>query len=55
MNIKLYKEDIEFLNKLNYLKLNTNDDLFLKDEILRHLGALNTIFMLHEKETSKNK
>lgn len=45
--IEFDKKDIEYLKKLNFLNINTENEIETKKEIIRHLGALNTILMLH--------
>lgn len=45
--IEFNKKDIEYLKKLNFLNINTENEIKIKKDILRHLGALNTILMLH--------
>lgn len=49
--IEFDKKDIEYLKKLNFLNINTENEIETKKDIKMHLGALNTILMLHTNNT----
>ena len=53
--IEFDKKDIEYLKKLNFLNIKTENEIETKKEIFRHLGALNTILMLHTNKAKDYK
>lgn len=54
--IEFDKKDIEYLKKLSFLNINTTEnEIKIKKDILRHLGALNTILMLHTNNAQDTK
>lgn len=53
--IEFDKKDIEYLKKLNFLNINTKNEIETKKDIKMHLGALNTILMLHTNNAQDTK